>query len=60
MQFMTNPLHGATNAADSEVESLKAQGWTISTPEQWLAGKFQPVEATTERKKPGRKPKAAE
>lgn len=57
MQFMTHKDHGAHNASDGEVESLKAQGWQISTPEQWLGAKFEPVEDAPVRNKPGRKPK---
>jgi hypothetical protein len=63
MQFMTHPDHGAHHAPDSDVESMQKLGWSISTPEQWLAGKFgekKEVEPVIERKKPGRKPKVIE
>lgn len=37
MAFMTHPKHGATNTHD--VAGHESNGWSISTPEEWISGK---------------------
>lgn len=37
MPFMTHPIHGATNVGSGEVVALEAEGWKISTHEEWLS-----------------------
>jgi hypothetical protein len=59
MAFMTHPLHGAINTSDIDGHILI--GWSVSTPEQWIAQKTvdeNPVEIApiVEAKKRGRPP----
>lgn len=42
--FMTHPIHGATNVGSGEVEAHEANGWKISTHEEWLAPKLKKTE----------------
>lgn len=60
MQFMTHPEHGAHNAQDGEVEAMIKNGWSISTREEWMAGKFSAVKPVADQpaKKRGRPAKA--
>ena len=37
MAFMTHPKHGATMTND--VAEHEKNGWSVSTPEEWIAGK---------------------
>jgi hypothetical protein len=37
MAFMTHPKHGAT--ITSAVAEHEKNGWTVSTPEEWIEGK---------------------
>lgn len=66
MAFLIHDEHGATNVGAGEVEALLKLGWRQSSLDGWfrLNGKSElasdggrPKEATTERKKPGPKPK---
>lgn len=63
MPFMTHPIHGATNVGSGEVAAHEANGWKISTHEEWLAPKLKakiaPAEvAEVPRPKIGRPAKA--
>lgn len=49
MPFMTHPIHGATNVGSGEVEAHEANGWKISTHEEWMAPKLK-KDAPEERK----------
>ncbi len=37
MAFMIHPLHGATNTND--IDGHEKNGWSVSSPEQWIAQK---------------------
>lgn len=68
MTFIVHKEHGANNVSDAEVAELVKQGWFVSTHAEWMAmaGKGPKPEPeietpeVPERKKPGRKPRAAE
>jgi len=60
MTFLTHPEHGATNVRPGEVPDLEKQGWTVTTPEAWMAAKHAPKQAPMfeQPKRRGRPPKA--
>ncbi len=57
MAFLTHPNHGAMHAPESTVPDHQANGWVVSTPQEWVAHKTKQtnpdIDATAPRK-PGR------
>lgn len=46
MTFMTHPEHGATNTQN--VEEHEANGWKVSTHEEWLGAKARKADPAEE------------
>ena len=58
MTFLVHPIHGATNVSPAEVAEHEKHGWSVSTPEEWMAEKSNDDPKTEPAKRRGRPPKA--